>query len=90
MTPPSFLFVALAEYDLSRLTAHGLSGPGGEVFILYEDADCARTAAGTGVDGCLLMIQAERMAAEGYRFEITGPGVWQIAGVPPQYLWIGE
>ncbi len=90
MTPPSFLFVALAEYDLSRLTAHGLSGQGDEAFTLFEDADAAREALVPAVAGCLLMVQAERMTAEGHQFTSIGGGVWQIAGVPPQYLWISE
>ncbi len=88
--PPEVLFVAHPEVNIEKLTSEGLSGPYGGELLLYPSLEEAEAAQAPYLIGCLIMIQAQRMADDRFEFQEVLPGVWLSPAVPPKYLWISE
>lgn len=85
-TPPSILYHGTVEQSLESIKAQGLL-PGQRLHVhLSADRKTAEIVGKRRGIPVILMIDAERMAADGKLFYLSENGVWLTADVPVLYI----
>lgn len=85
-TPPKILYHGTAERNLESILKTGLEKRERHHVHLSHETDTARNVGTRYGKPVILAIDAEQMAANGYKFYISANGVWLVAEVPPKFL----
>lgn len=85
-TPPDTLYHGTAARNLEAILAAGLVKGRRHAVHLSLDEQTARRVGQRHGAPVVLVIDAGRMAADGYTFTCSANGVWLTDHVPPQYI----
>lgn len=80
--PPEFLFFATDEHSVDLFMRKGLNG----LLWLYETAEDARRSVRRVFPYFIIIVLAEVMYADGYRFSRAETGEWVSPTIPIKYL----
>lgn len=84
--PPAVLYHGTAERFLPSIRATGLEHRSRLYVHLSQDQATAQIVGRRHGTPVVLIVDAARMAADGYRFYQSVNGVWLTENVPPRYL----
>ncbi|NEX92934.1 RNA 2'-phosphotransferase [Caulobacter sp. 17J65-9] len=84
--PPAQLYHGTVERFLAPILAEGLKAGQRHHVHLSPDLETAQVVGRRRGAPIVLVVDAERLAADGGEFFLTGNGVWLIAHVPSEYL----
>jgi putative RNA 2'-phosphotransferase len=85
-TPPELLYHGTATRFLASIEAEGLK-PGNRLHVhLSPDRRTAVTVGRRHGKPVVLEIETLRMHEDGFRFFLSGSGIWLTSEVPPQYI----
>lgn len=85
-TPPKILYHGTAEKNLDSILKTGLEKRERHHVHLSIDIETARSVGVRYGKPVILAIDAEKMAAQNYKFYVSENGVWLIDSVPPEFL----
>ena len=85
-TPPDQLFHGTASRFLATILEHGLKPMRRQHVHLSWEIAVARIVGSRHGRPEVLVVDAARMAADGFRFFLSDNKVWLTASVPPCYL----
>lgn len=88
--PPAILYHGTAERFLPSIRATGLEHRSRLYVHLSQDRATAQIVGRRHGTPVVLIVDAARMAADGYRFYQSANGVWLTEAVPPRYLSEGD
>ena len=86
VVPPAELFHGTVEKSLPAILAEGLKKMDRHDVHLSKDVETATRVGARRGKPIILVVDAARMAADGYKFRLSANGVWLTDHVPPQYL----
>lgn len=84
--PPQFLFHGTVERNLASILAGGLKAMKRHHVHLSADVETAEIVGRRRGLPVVLRIEAERLAADGHVFRLSGNGVWLTDHVPARYI----
>jgi len=84
--PPKILYHGTAERNLESILQKGLEKRARHHVHLSTEIETARTVGIRYGKPVILAIDAEQMAAHGYKFYVSENGVWLVDEVPPEFL----
>ncbi len=85
-TPPDLLYHGTAVKNLNSIRGQGLVKGRRHAVHLSPDVETARKVGQRHGQPVVLVIQAGRMAADGFVFTCSENGVWLTESVPPEYI----
>ncbi|MBQ7850581.1 MAG: RNA 2'-phosphotransferase [Clostridia bacterium] len=88
--PPAVLYHGTAERFLPSIRATGLEHRSRLYVHLSADEQTAQVVGKRHGTPAVLVVEAGRMAGDGYRFFLSANGVWLTEAVPVQYIVFPE
>ncbi len=85
-TPPALLYHGTARKNLASIRAQGLKKGKRHAVHLSPDAETAVKVGRRHGEPVVLVVEAGRMAADGFPFTRSDNGVWLVERVPPEYI----
>lgn len=85
-TPPDLLYHGTAVKTLASIRSQGLVKGRRHAVHLSPDAETAKKVGQRHGEPVVLVVQAGRMAGDGYIFTCSENGVWLTDRVPPEYI----
>jgi putative RNA 2'-phosphotransferase len=85
-TPPDCLYHGTASKNISSIRGQGLKKGKRQAVHLSADTETAVQVGGRHGEPVVLVIDAARMAADGFVFTCSENGVWLVEHVPPGYI----
>jgi putative RNA 2'-phosphotransferase len=86
VAPPELLYHGTAGQFLEAILAEGLKKMARHDVHLTQDLQTASRVGERRGKPVVLVIDAARMAADGFTFRVTANGVWLTDHVPPRYI----
>jgi putative RNA 2'-phosphotransferase len=86
VAPPDRLFHGTAQGRVAAILDDGLHKGSRHAVHLSKDPATARRVGARHGSPVVLEVDAARMHAAGYRFEVSDNGVWLTERVPPEFL----
>ncbi|UCF71221.1 MAG: RNA 2'-phosphotransferase [candidate division WOR-3 bacterium] len=84
--PPEYLYHGTARASLSSIAKKGL-GPGARQYVhLVEDKETAFQVGGRHGEPVVLIVKAQAMNENGFKFHRTESGIWLTKEVPAEYI----
>ncbi len=85
-TPPETLYHGTSKNYFDSLRAHGILKRERHHVHMSPDVPTARIVARRRPNPIVLWIEADNMAADGFKFYLSTNGVWLTEHVPPKYF----
>ena len=84
--PPALLYHGTAQAQVAAILREGVRPMSRHAVHLSVDVETARNVGGRHGKPVVLTVDAAAMHAAGHEFQVTGNGVWLVAGVPARFL----